>query len=85
MDRKGPGAVFRDIPSKILTAEPLGLSPYLLQLCHLNEGLILVTGPTGSGESTTLCALISKAVDKPGFEALLKRSGPEARPKGALV
>ena len=58
VDRKGPGAVFRVIPTKILTAEQLGLSPHLLQLCHLNKGLILVTGPTGSGKSTTLCALI---------------------------
>jgi twitching motility protein PilT len=58
VDRKGPGAVFRVIPSKILTAEQLGLSPFLLQLCHLNKGLILVTGPTGSGKSTTLCAMI---------------------------
>ena len=58
VDRKGPGAVFRVIPSKILTAEQLGLSQHLLQACHLNKGLILVTGPTGSGKSTTLCALI---------------------------
>ena len=57
-DRKGPGAVFRVIPSKILTAEQLGLSNHLLQLCQLNKGLILVTGPTGSGKSTTLCAMI---------------------------
>src|SRR5205814_395282 len=58
MDRKGPGAVFRVIPSKILTAEDLGLSPYILKLCGLNKGLVLVTGPTGSGKSTTLCAMI---------------------------
>jgi len=58
MDRKGPGAVFRVIPSKILTAEDLGLSPHILKLCHLNKGLVLVTGPTGSGKSTTLCAMI---------------------------
>jgi twitching motility protein PilT len=58
MDRKGPGAVFRVIPSKILTAEDLGLSPYILKLCQLNKGLVLVTGPTGSGKSTTLCAMI---------------------------
>jgi twitching motility protein PilT len=57
-DRRGPGAVFRVIPSTILTAEQLGLSPHLLQLCQLNKGLILVTGPTGSGKSTTLCAMI---------------------------
>lgn len=57
-DRNGPGAVFRVIPSKILTAEDLGLSQHLLQLCQLQKGLILVTGPTGSGKSTTLCAMI---------------------------
>jgi twitching motility protein PilT len=57
-DRKGPGAVFRVIPSNILTAEQLGLSSHILQLCHLNKGLVLVTGPTGSGKSTTLCAMI---------------------------
>jgi twitching motility protein PilT len=57
-DRQGPGAVFRVIPTKILTAEQLGLSPFVLQLCALNKGLVLVTGPTGSGKSTTLCAMI---------------------------
>jgi twitching motility protein PilT len=57
-DRRGPGAVFRVIPSKILTAEQLGLSQHILNLCQLNKGLILVTGPTGSGKSTTLCAMI---------------------------
>ena len=57
-DRRGPGAVFRVIPSKILTAEQLGLSPFILQLCRLHKGLVLVTGPTGSGKSTTLCAMI---------------------------
>lgn len=58
LDRKGMGAVFRTIPTKILTAEELGLSPHVLQLCKLRKGLVLVTGPTGSGKSTTLCALI---------------------------
>ncbi len=58
LDRKGRGAVFRVIPAKILTAEELGLSPYILKLCRLSKGLILVTGPTGSGKSTTLCAMI---------------------------
>ena len=57
-DRRGPGAVFRVIPTKILTAEQLGLSPHILQLCKLHKGLVLVTGPTGSGKSTTLCAMI---------------------------
>src|SRR5262252_6557423 len=58
MDRKGKGAVFRVIPSKILTAEQLGLSQAILSLCKLHKGLVLVTGPTGSGKSTTLCAMI---------------------------
>ncbi len=58
MDRKGPGAVFRVIPSKILTAEQLGLSPAIIGLCRLHKGLVLVTGPTGSGKSTTLCAMV---------------------------
>jgi twitching motility protein PilT len=58
LDRKGRGAVFRVIPAKILTAEELGLSPAILKLCRLSKGLVLVTGPTGSGKSTTLCAMI---------------------------
>ena len=58
VDRKGPGAVFRLIPAKILTAEQLNLSPHILQLCHLTKGLVLVTGPTGSGKSTTLTAMV---------------------------
>src|SRR2546422_800956 len=57
-DRKGRGAVFRVIPSEILSAEKLGLSPAILGLCRLHKGLVLVTGPTGSGKSTTLCAMI---------------------------
>jgi twitching motility protein PilT len=58
LDRRGPGAVFRVIPAEIMTAEALGLSPHILQLCKLNKGLVLVTGPTGSGKSTTLCAMV---------------------------
>lgn len=58
LDRKGRGAVFRVIPAKILSAEELGLSQAILKLCKLNKGLVLVTGPTGSGKSTTLCAMI---------------------------
>ncbi|HNG94686.1 MAG TPA: type IV pilus twitching motility protein PilT, partial [Acidobacteriota bacterium] len=57
-DRKGMGGVFRVIPSKILTAETLGLSPEILKLCYLTKGLVVVTGPTGSGKSTTLCAMV---------------------------
>ncbi len=58
MDRKGMGGVFRIIPSKILTAEQLGLSKAIMALCNLSKGLVVVTGPTGSGKSTTLCAMV---------------------------
>ncbi|MDD5673238.1 MAG: PilT/PilU family type 4a pilus ATPase [Chitinivibrionales bacterium] len=58
VDRKGMGGVFRVIPHKIITAEDMGLSREILNLCHLPKGLVLVTGPTGSGKSTTLCALV---------------------------
>jgi twitching motility protein PilT len=58
MDRKGMGGVFRQIPNKIISAEEMGIPREILQLCHLPKGLVLVTGPTGSGKSTTLCALI---------------------------
>jgi twitching motility protein PilT len=58
MQRKGEGAVFRTIPSKILSLEELGMPPILKQLCEKEKGLILVTGPTGSGKSTTLAAMI---------------------------
>jgi len=58
MDRFGIGAVFRQIPMEIVTAEKLGFSKEVLDLCFLSKGLVLVTGPTGSGKSTTLCALI---------------------------
>jgi twitching motility protein PilT len=57
-DRKGIGAVLRQIPNKIRTAEEIGLSRHVLDLCFLTKGLVLVTGPTGSGKSTTLAALI---------------------------
>lgn len=57
-DRKGMGGVFRIIPTKILTAEQLGLSQAIMNLCNLSKGLVVVTGPTGSGKSTTLCAMV---------------------------
>ncbi|HJU64142.1 MAG TPA: type IV pilus twitching motility protein PilT [Gemmatimonadaceae bacterium] len=57
-DRKGAGAVFRVIPATIVSAEQLGLSEEVQRLCFLTKGLVLVTGPTGSGKSTTLCGLI---------------------------
>ena len=57
-DRQGMGGVFRTIPSVIPTAEQLGLSKPVLGLCDLHKGLVVVTGPTGSGKSTTLAAMI---------------------------
>jgi twitching motility protein PilT len=57
-DRKGTGAVFRAIPAAVVTVEQMGLSQEVQRLCSLTKGLVLVTGPTGSGKSTTLCALI---------------------------
>jgi len=55
---RGYGAVFRLIPTKILTLEQLGIPQAVRDFGHLRSGLVLVTGPTGSGKSTTLAALI---------------------------
>jgi len=54
----GQAAVFRQIPAKILPFEDLKLPEALKKLCHLDQGLVVVTGPTGSGKSTTLAAMI---------------------------
>jgi len=61
MQKNGAGAVFREIPSTILTAEQLGLPPVIPKLALLPRGLVVVTGPTGSGKSTTLAAIIDVA------------------------
>ncbi|PYS96324.1 MAG: hypothetical protein DMF50_05150, partial [Acidobacteria bacterium] len=58
LDRHGMGGVFRVIPTKIATAQDLGLPSSILQLCELQKGLVVVTGPTGSGKSTTLAAMV---------------------------
>ncbi|MCU0616213.1 MAG: type IV pilus twitching motility protein PilT [Gemmatimonadaceae bacterium] len=57
-DRNGTAAVFRTIAAETVTVEQMGISPEVQQLCALSKGLVLVTGPTGSGKSTTLCALV---------------------------
>jgi twitching motility protein PilT len=57
-DRKGPMAVFRVIPAQVVSVEQLNISKEVQQLCYLTKGLVLVTGPTGSGKSTTLCGLV---------------------------
>jgi twitching motility protein PilT len=58
VERRGPMGVFRVIPSQIQTVEQLGISAEIQKLCYLPKGLVLVTGPTGSGKSTTLAALV---------------------------
>jgi twitching motility protein PilT len=58
-DRHGPGGVFRAIPFQLLSAEQLGLPTKVLDLCYLTKGLVVVTGPTGSGKSTTLSTLVN--------------------------
>ena len=57
-DRHGVGTVMRQIPLEILTAEQLKLPKAILDLCLLSKGLVVVTGPTGSGKSTTLAAMV---------------------------
>ena len=56
---RGAGAVFRTIPSEVLTLEDLACPPVFRQLIEQPQGLILVTGPTGSGKSTTLAAMVN--------------------------
>ncbi len=61
LQKYGVAAVFRQIPETIMTAEQLGLPPVVSKLASLPRGLVLVTGPTGSGKSTTLAAIIDEA------------------------
>jgi len=61
MQKYGCAAVFREIPSTILTADQLGLPPVVPKLAGLPRGLAVVTGPTGSGKSTTLAAIVDTA------------------------
>ncbi|MBA3559645.1 MAG: type IV pilus twitching motility protein PilT [Gemmatimonadaceae bacterium] len=57
-DRMGAAAVFRVIPAAVVTVDQLGITEEVRKLCFLTKGLVLVTGPTGSGKSTTLCSLV---------------------------
>ncbi len=61
MQRNGVAAVFREIPTNIMTAEQLGLPAVITKFAMLPRGLVLVTGPTGSGKSTTLAAMVDHA------------------------
>jgi twitching motility protein PilT len=58
IDRMGVGAVLRQIPIDIIPADKLGLPQAVLDLCFLTKGLVVVTGPTGSGKSTTLAGMV---------------------------
>ncbi len=60
VQQNGAGAVFRIIPEEIISLEELKLADAIESLAHLDQGLVLVTGPTGSGKSTTLAAIIDK-------------------------
>jgi twitching motility protein PilT len=72
---RGAGAVFRTIPTEVLTLEDLGLGTVFRQLSMLPRGLVLVTGPTGSGKSTTLAAMIDYINDN-RFEHILTIEDP---------
>ena len=61
MQKNGVGAVFREIPSNIMSCDQLGLPPVMAKLATLPRGLVIITGPTGSGKSTTLAAIIDEA------------------------
>ncbi|MDX1466306.1 MAG: ATPase, T2SS/T4P/T4SS family, partial [Halomonas sp.] len=72
---RGAGAVFRTIPTEVLTMEDLGMGQVFRQLSMLPRGLVLVTGPTGSGKSTTLAAMIDYINDN-RFEHILTIEDP---------
>jgi twitching motility protein PilT len=58
MQRKGEGVVFRTIPTQVVTLDELGMPPIMKEICKKERGLVLCTGPTGSGKSTTLAAMV---------------------------
>jgi len=60
VQQRGAAAAFRTIPSKVLTLEQLNCPPIFKELCHQPNGIVLVTGPTGSGKSTTLAAMVNE-------------------------
>jgi len=72
---RGAGAVFRTIPSKVLTMEELGMGQVFRDICAVPRGLCLVTGPTGSGKSTTLAAMIDYINDNK-YEHILTIEDP---------
>ncbi len=72
---RGPAAVFRTIPTKILTLDELGAPPVFKSLTQVSRGLVLVTGPTGSGKSTTLAAMVDE-VNTSRFDHILTIEDP---------
>lgn len=72
---RGAGAVFRTIPSKVLSMEELGMGPVFRQVSDLARGLVVVTGPTGSGKSTTLAAMMDY-VNNTRYEHILTIEDP---------
>jgi len=72
---RGAGAVFRTIPSKVLSMEDLGQGQVFRNICEFPRGLILVTGPTGSGKSTTLAAMLDY-VNENRYEHILTIEDP---------
>jgi twitching motility protein PilT len=68
--RRGPAAVFRVIPSTTMTVDQLGLPPQIRRLADIESGLVLVTGPTGSGKSTTLAAIVDLINESRGYHVI---------------
>jgi twitching motility protein PilT len=87
VQNRGEGAVFRTIPTKIPKFDELGLPPLLRSMCEEEKGLFLVTGPTGSGKSTTLAAMIDYLNDTMAGHILTLEDPIEFvhKPKKALV
>jgi len=72
---RGAAAVFRTIPSAILSMEDLNLPPIFKEIAEFNRGLVLVTGPTGSGKSTTLAAMVDY-INSTRYEHILTVEDP---------
>ena len=68
--RRGSAAVFRVIPSTTMTVDQLGLPPQIRRLADIESGLVLVTGPTGSGKSTTLAAIVDLINESRGYHII---------------
>jgi len=72
---RGAGAVFRTIPSKVVTMDQLGMGQVFKDLSMINRGIVLVTGPTGSGKSTTLAAMVDY-INETKFDHILTVEDP---------